>query len=146
MTFLTSFLSDTRLLTSKHLKLISTYVVERNEAMSRTCFSEPQNAKKEHQLKHKNQVRNWCLIELGIRVWKIILVIRDWAKISQTITVIWIKIYIEFENICLHVTGYLNTKKSFPISMFVLMTSGKCDFHIYVFHLSMRILTCTNGK
>ena len=31
----------------------------------------------------------------------------------------------------LHLTGYLNTKNSFPISMFVLLTSGQCDLHIY---------------
>jgi len=28
-------------------------------------------------------------------------------------------------------TGYLNTKRSFQIGMFVLMTSGKCELNIY---------------
>jgi len=30
----------------------------------------------------------------------------------------------------LHLTGYLNTKYSFAISMFVLMTSGKRELNI----------------
>ena len=46
MNFLTSFHFDTRLLTSKHIKLFSTYLVQRNNTMSKTCFSVPQNAKK----------------------------------------------------------------------------------------------------
>jgi len=32
---------------------------------------------------------------------------------------------------CLHVNGYLNTTMSFPICMFVVMASGKCDLHIH---------------
>ena len=31
---------------------------------------------------------------------------------------------------CLQVTGYLNTRKSFPNCMFVVMASGNCDLHI----------------
>jgi len=43
---------------------------------------------------------------------------------------------IEFiELFCLHVNGYLNKKKSFPVIMFILMTSGKCDFQIYFIFL-----------
>ena len=61
--FLTLFQFLTRLLTSKHLKLFSTYLVGRNGTMWNTCFSAPQNAKKENQLKHKNQVRNRLLID-----------------------------------------------------------------------------------
>jgi len=36
-----------------------------------------------------------------------------------------------FGSFCLHVTGYLKTKKSFPICKFVVMASGKCELHIY---------------
>jgi len=36
-----------------------------------------------------------------------------------------------FEIFCLQLTGYLNTKKSFPISVFVLINSGKCEIRIY---------------
>jgi len=32
---------------------------------------------------------------------------------------------------CLHLTGYLNTKKSFPISIFVVMASEKYEVHKY---------------
>jgi len=48
------------------------------------------------------------------------------------------KVYINFnknneylENFCLRVTGYLNTMKSFPICMFVVMDSGRFDLHIH---------------
>ena len=50
-----------------------------------------------------------------------------------------------FEIFCLHVTGYLNTKASFPICMFVLMASGKCELHTYYTFLQ-RILTSTHIK
>jgi len=46
MMLLTLFLFDTRLLTTKHLKPFSTYLVERNGAMWKTCFSGPQMRKK----------------------------------------------------------------------------------------------------
>jgi len=36
------------------------------------------------------------------------------------------------EIFCFHLTMYLNTKKSFPICMFVVMASEKCDLHIYL--------------
>jgi hypothetical protein len=61
MRFLTSFHFDTRLLNSKHKKLFSTYLVEWNGAMLKTCFSAPQIAIKEHQLKHKIKVLKWSL-------------------------------------------------------------------------------------
>jgi len=47
-------------------------------------------------------------------------------------------VYINFDKnnenleiICLNVTGYIYTKKSFPNCMFVHMMSGKCALHIY---------------
>ena len=50
-----------------------------------------------------------------------------------------------FEIFCLHVTGYLNTKESIPICMFVVMASGKYELHTY-FTFLQRILTCTHMK
>jgi len=58
VTFLNLFQFLTRLLTSKHLKLFSTYLVGPNGTMLRTCFSALQNAKEENHLNLKNQVRN----------------------------------------------------------------------------------------
>ena len=46
--FFTLFQFLTRLLTSKHLKIFSTYLVGRNVAIWETCFSATQNAKKEN--------------------------------------------------------------------------------------------------
>ena len=46
-------------------------------------------------------------------------------------------VYINFNNnnenleiFSLHITGYLNIRKTLPICMFVGMASGKCDLHI----------------
>jgi len=60
MSFLTLFPFVTRLMTSKHVKHFSTYLVGRNGTKWKTCFSAPQNAKKEHQLKHKTN----CVTEV----------------------------------------------------------------------------------
>jgi len=64
----------------------------------------------------------------GLRVWRIILVITGWAYQRQKCTIISIKMRIFF----LHVTGYLNRKNSFPICMFLVMASGKCELHTYL--------------
>ena len=45
----------------------------------------------------------------------------------------------------LHLTGYSNTKESFPSCMFVVMASGKCEPHTY-FTFLQRILTFTHIK
>ena len=55
------------------------------------------------------------------------------------------KINVNFEIFCLHVTGYSNTKESFPSCMFVVMASGKCELHTY-FTFLKRILTSTHMK
>jgi len=60
-------------------------------------------------------------------------------------TLISIKINVKFEIICLHVTGYSNTKESFPSCMFDVMASGKCELHAY-FTFLQRILTSTHMK
>ena len=46
-----------------HMKPFSSYLVGRNGAMRKTCFSVLLNAKKDNQLKHKNQLRNRLLID-----------------------------------------------------------------------------------
>ena len=37
------------------------------------------------------------------------------------------------EIFCFNLSGYLNTKKSFPICMFVVKASGKCELYIYIY-------------
>jgi len=39
---------------------------------------------------------------------------------------------VNFEIFCLNITGYLNTKKSFPICMFAVIASWKCELHTYL--------------
>jgi len=63
MKIFTLFQFLTQFLTSKYLKIFSTYLVGQNGAMRKTCFSATQNVKKENQLKHKNQVHNRLLID-----------------------------------------------------------------------------------
>ena len=50
-----------------------------------------------------------------------------------------------FEIFCLHVTGYSNTKESFPSCMFVVMASGKCELHTY-FTFLQSFLNSTHMK
>jgi len=81
---------------------------------------------KKNQLKHKNQARNRIFIE-------------SWVFGSERLCFsLRVYVYINFnktnanlEIFCLHITEYLNTKKLFPICMFVVMASEKCEFHIY---------------
>ena len=82
--------------------------------------------------------------QLGLRVWRIILVITLWAHKRQTFTLFSIKLMWNL-NFFLHVTGYLNTKESFSIGMFVVMAVGKCELHTY-FTFLQRILTTTHMK
>jgi len=60
MRFFTLFQFLTRFLTSKYLKNFSTYLVGRNWAMWRTCFSAPEMRKK-NQLKQKSKRITDCL-------------------------------------------------------------------------------------
>ena len=80
--FLILFQFLTGLLTSKHLKLFSIYLVGRNGTMWKTRFSAPQNAKKENQLKPKNQVRNRLFIDRSSSM-KVLLFITWWAHKRQ---------------------------------------------------------------
>jgi len=66
MMVLPLFHFDTRLLTSKHAKVFSTYLVAWNGATWKSWFSARQNAENEHQQKHKNQVRNWRFLECWV--------------------------------------------------------------------------------
>ena len=113
--------------------------------MWKTCFSASQNAKKESQLKHKNQVRNRLILTFKYSS------TRDYtchyvvSTIKTNVYINFNKINVNFEIFCLHVTGYLYTKESFPICMFVVMASGKFELHTY-FTFLQRILTSTHMK
>ena len=66
---------------------------DQNGVMWKTCFTASQNAKNESQLNHKNQVRDRLLYwQLGLRIWKIIIVITWWAHKRQMFTLISIKL------------------------------------------------------
>jgi len=93
-------------------------------------FSAPQNAKKGHQLKHKNQEDNCSFIELGIRVWKIIIIIRGCAQKSQTFTLISIKIE-TIENLLFTRNRVFKHKEVVSIQHVCTNDLEKCDFHIY---------------
>ena len=112
--------------------------------MWKTCFSASQNAKNESQPKHKNQVEQTFYWQLGLRVWRIILDI-TWGAHKRNVYINFNKINVNFEIFCLQLTGYSNTKESFPICMFVVMASGKCELHTYYTFLQW-ILTSTRMK
>ena len=58
-------------------------------------------------------IKNKCLTvfywQLGLRVWRILLVITGWAYKRLTFTLIWIKLMRIWKFFCLHLTVYLNT-------------------------------------
>ena len=84
------------------------------------------------------------LLTVRFRVWRIILVITRWAHKRQTFILISIKL-MWILKFFLQITGYLYTKGSFPICMFVVMAWGKCVLHTY-FTFLQRILTSTHMK
>ena len=131
MFFFILFQFLTRLLSSKHLRLFSTYLVGRNGTMWKTCYSAPQNGKNKISWNIKtNCVTNFLLTvrSSSMRGYTCHYVVSTWKT----------NVYINFNKnnekfviFCLQITGYLNTRKSFPICMFVVMASGKCDLHIH---------------
>ena len=86
--------------------------------------------KKKISLNIKTNWKTDFVWQLGLLVWSIILVITWWAHKRQTFTLITIKKW-EFGNFFLQLTGYLNTRKSFPICKFVVMAWGKCELHTH---------------
>jgi len=57
-------------------------------------------------------------------------------------TLLSIKIIRICKIVCLHLTAYLKTWKSFPICMFVVMASGKCDLlYISLFYKNLNLHT-----
>ena len=143
MLFLTSFQFLTQLLTTKDLKPFSTHLVVRNGTMWKRAFQLLKMRKKEISWNIKTK----CVTNF-------ILTVRSSSILEYTchyvVSTEKTNVYINFnknnENlkIFLQVPGYLNTRKSFPISMFVQMISGKCDS--YIFHFSTRFLTSSYRK
>jgi hypothetical protein len=142
--FLNLFQYLKRLLSSKHLILFSTYFVGRNGTMWKTCIAAPQNAKK-NQLKHKYEVRNrrfyW---QLGLRVWRIILVITWWAHKRETFILISIKLMIIWK--------YLFTCNRVILPKDVVSNLHVCSNGLgkiwpsYTFNFSKGFLTSTHKK
>jgi hypothetical protein len=130
----------TRLLNSNHLILLITYLVERNGAMWEMCFSAPQIAKKENQLKHKNPSSYWSFYwEVGLQVWRFVLVIKTWAHKSQKFTLISIKMlriwkfFFTRNRVCKH--------KEVVSKLHVCTNDLRKMCALYIFHFSTKILT-----
>ena len=92
MLLLSLFQFLTRLLTFKHLKHFSTYLVGRNGTMWKKFFSAPQNAKNLISWNKKTKCETTFYWQLGLRVWRIIPFITWWSHKRQTFTLISIKI------------------------------------------------------
>jgi len=89
--FLILFQLLPRLLTSKHRKIFSTYLVGRNGTMWNTCFSDPQNENKESSWSIKTKCVTIILLTV-LRVWSFINFITWWSHKSQTFALISIRI------------------------------------------------------
>jgi len=132
----------TRLLTSKYLKLFSTYLVERNGTMWKTCVLAPQNAKKTSW-----NINTKCVTEfywqISLRVWRIILVITGWAHKNQKFTLISIKII----RIWIFFSRNRIFKQKKAVSNLHVCSNGLGKMWAsYIFHFSTRILTYTHTK
>ena len=145
MKIFTLFQFLTRVLNSNHFNLISSYLVGRNEEMWNRAFQ----LLKMQKMKVSWNIKTKCVTDffwqLGLRVWRIILVITWWAHKRQTFILNSKKLMWFLKFFFLHVTGYLNTKETFPICVFVVMASGKCELHTYYTFLQ-RILISTHIK
>ena len=119
----------TRFLTSKYKKLFSTYLVGRNGAMWKTCFSAPQNAKKKICWNIKTKSIKVCYWHLGLREWRIILVITRWAHNIQTFTLIS-KINENWEIIVPRNRVFKHNEVDSKLHV-LLIISWKCAHHIY---------------
>ena len=127
--FLTLFQFLTWLLTYKHLKIFSKYLVGQNWTMWKTFFFISSKCEKKISRKQTKRVTG-ILLTVRSRVWRTKPLLTWWAYKRQKFTLISIKILRNFK-FFLQLTGYLNTRNSFPICMFVVMAWGKCDLHIH---------------
>ena len=100
--------------------------------------------RKMSQLKHKIQVRNSLFWQLGLRVWRIILVITWWAHKRQTFTLISIKLMwiLKF-----FVYNNLVFKQKGVVFILRVCCNGLGEmWDSYIFHFLQRILTSTHKK
>jgi len=142
MTFLTLFHFLIRVLTFNHLKPFRTYLVGRNGAIWKTCFSPPQNTKEENQMKHKNELRNRLFIYCFFRVWRIMLLITGWAHKRQRFTLIRIIIMRIWK--FLFTIKWVFQHKEDVSNLHVCSNGLRKIWASYIFHLSTRILTSTH--
>ena len=84
-----------------------------------------------NQLKHKNQVRNRLFIASKVLEYEGLYLSLRGQHINKNVYINFNKNNENLEIFCLQVTGYLKTRKSLPICMFVVLASGKCDLHIH---------------
>jgi len=132
----------TRLLTSNNLEFFITYLVGRNGAMWKTCFSTAQNARIENELKHKNEGRKDFLLTVSISSMKDYTCITGWAHKRQKFTLISIKI--------MRILKFLLTrnrvfKHKEVVSKLHVCSNGLWKiWATYIFHLSTRILNSTH--
>ena len=87
--------------------------------------------RKENQLKHKNRVRNRLYIDGYVFEYEGLYLSLRGEHITHKRLINFNKNNKNSKIFCLQVTGYLRTRKSFPICMFVVMISGKCYLHIH---------------
>ena len=130
MFFLTLFQFLTWLLTSKHLKLFSTYLRGEMERCEKRAF-QLLKMRKENQRNIKAKCVTDILLTVRSTIWRIIPSITWWAHKRQTFTLISIKIMRIWKLFLKQVTGYLNTRKWFPFCMFVIISSGKYDLNVH---------------
>ena len=134
----------TWILTTKHLKLFSTYLVGRNGTMWKTCFSAPPKAKK-NQKNHKNQVHKRLFIGSSFFEYKVLYHSLRCEHIKD-------KVYINFNKKKWEIWNFFFTSirgfnhKEFVSNLHVCINGLGEIWTSYTFHFPTRILTSIPTK
>ena len=142
MNFLTLFQFLTRLVNSKHLKLFITYLGGRNGTMWKRAFQLLKMRKKKISW-NIDQKRNWLYWQLGLRIWRIILVITWWAHKRQTFALISIKLCKFWNFLCTRNRVFKHKKVVSSLHVYSNELGKICP---YIFNFSTRILNTTHKK
>ena len=131
--FLTLFQFLTILLTSKHLKLFSMYLVVRNGMTWKTCFSAPKNAKK-----ISCNIKTKCVTDFLMTVRSSNM--KDYTC-HYVVSTQNTNVYINFNK------NIVNFKHKVVVSNLHVCSNGLGKMWLsYIFHFSIRILTTTHTK
>ena len=144
MSFFTLFQFLTRLLTTKHLKLFSTYLLGRNETMWKTSFLAPQIPKKKISRNIKTKCITKFLLTVRSSCMKVYNFITWWAHKRKTFTLISIKITRNWKSFVYNNRVFKH--KEVVSNLHVCSNGLGKMWPSYTLHFSTRILNSTHSN